>query len=147
IPGASYDLAMRPTALHGETFKYDAVGRLISRSTDAGEWTYEWNSLDQLIVVTAPGKRIEMDYDARGRRMRKRVIQDDVLTKQHSFVWANDVVLHEIDELSGATRSYIWGDASWDRIGHVDVVNGTQRECFYVLRPGGGIDHALDRDG
>ncbi|MCA9643280.1 MAG: RHS repeat-associated core domain-containing protein, partial [Myxococcales bacterium] len=147
VPGASYDHLMRPTGYHGEKFEYDEVGRLVSRLTDRGEWQYTWNSLDQLILVVAPGKRVEMDYDASSRRLRKRVIENGTLVKQEGYIWANNVVLHEVNELTGAVRTYLWDHSSWDRIGHVDVVDGEERVCFYVLKPAGGISHAIDADG
>jgi RHS repeat-associated protein len=62
-----------------ELFTYDADGNL----TSDGRWTYEWDAENRLVrMETLPGLdqygvpivRIEMDYDAQHRRIRKRVL-------------------------------------------------------------------------
>jgi RHS repeat-associated protein len=147
MAGARYDALARPVALHGEEIGYDAAGRLVQRRTDAGEWRYEWNALDQLVAVHAPAHRVEMDYDADGRRMQKRVFRQRELVTSTSYVWTNQVVLHEVDDLSGATRTYLRPNEEWAALGHVDRTAGDERAVYYVLTPAGGLDLAVDADG
>jgi RHS repeat-associated protein len=147
MPGARYDLNMRPFELNGETFEYDVLGRLVRRLTDAGEWRYEWNSLDQLVRATAPDRVIEIDYDARGRRMKKRVLRQRELVSSTTWVWTNDAVLHEVDDLSGASRTYLRSNDDWTVLGHVDVRGGAASPVYYVNTPSGGIDFAVDETG
>jgi RHS repeat-associated protein len=147
MSGARYDALGRPVALHGEAFEYDAAGRLSRRRTDAGEWTYTWNALDQLVRVEAPGHVVEMDYDAKGRRMKKRVLRQREVVSSTSYVWTNNVVLHEVDDLSGATRTYLRPNEQWSPLGHVDVRAGEEKATYYVLGPGEAVDFAVDASG
>lgn len=145
--GARYDALMRPIELNGESFEYDAMGRLVKRLTDRGAWTYQWNALDQLVRVTAPDHVVEMDYDGRGRRTRKRVHRQRELVSSTSYVWNNNMVIHEVDNLGGAARTYFRGNDDWTVLGHVDVRGGEQQPCFYVLTPIGSVDLAVNADG
>jgi RHS repeat-associated protein len=147
VIGALYDAVGRPKAYRGESFTYDALGRLSTRTTDRGTFRYEWNGLDQLVRVTAPDRIVEMDYDARGRRIRKRVYRQRELVKKIAYVWNNNLVVHEVDELSGATRTYDRIDGSWLTFGHVDRAGSEERSVHYVLDPVGCVDFAVDRDG
>ncbi len=147
VVGAQYDPLGRPTAYHGESFTYDAIGRLSSRTTDLGVFKYEWNGLDQLVRVVAPDRVVEMDYDPRGRRIRKRVYRQRELVKKTSYVWNNNLVVHEVDELAGTTRTYDRIDGSWLTFGHVDRTATAERSVFYVLDPMGCVQLAVDADG
>jgi RHS repeat-associated protein len=148
VQGGRYDALGRLVELSGETFEYDDVGRLVERTTDAGVWKYEWNQLDQLVRVVSPRSTVEMDYDGRSRRIRKRVLgAGGELVHATSYVWMNDIVLHEVHENEGRSRTYVRDGASWETLGHVDVVSGEERAVFYVLSPSGAVDFAVDRTG
>lgn len=145
--GARYDALARPIEIDGEALEYDVAGRLVRRSTDAGDWCYEWNSLDQLVRVRAPDHVVEMEYDARGRRMRKRLLRQNEIVSSTFYVWANDVVIHEVDELSGSSRTYLRPNNDWSLYGHVGLRGGREEATFYISNPVGGIDCAVDADG
>ncbi len=145
--GAVYDATARVAEFRGERFEYDALGRLTKRLTDTGAWRYEWNGLDQLVRVVAPGHRVDITYDARGRRCRQRVTRGSELTKDVSYVWNNNVVVQEVDEISGSTRTYDRVDGSWLAYGHVDSSAGEQRNVHYYLDPTGYVECAVDDDG
>jgi len=147
IAGARYDALARPVALRGEDLEYDAAGRLARRRTDAGDWRYTWNALDQLVRVEAPGHVVEMDYDAEGRRMNKRVLRQKEVVASTSYVWTNNVVLHEVDDLDGSTRTYLRPNEEWSPLGHVDVRAGEEQATYYILGPGEGVDFAVDASG
>ena len=147
MDGARYDALARPVALDGEELMFDDSGRLLKRLTDAGEWRYEWSSLDQLVKVHAPTHLVEMDYDADGRRMRKRVLRQSELVSSTSYVWTNNVVLHEVDDLDGSTRTYLRPNEEWSPLGHVDVRAGQEAATYYILTPGSAIDFAVDSGG
>jgi len=55
-------------------YRYDLDGRLAARvDPDGGEWAYLWTVDGQLREVLRPdGQRVEFEYDALGRRIRKR---------------------------------------------------------------------------
>jgi RHS repeat-associated protein len=147
LAGAHFDSAMRPIELNGEKFEYDKLGRLIRRQTDAGEWIYEWSANDDLVRVSAPDHVVEMQYDATGRRLRKRVLRQKEIVRSISYVWSNHVPLHEIDDLDGTTRTYIRRDEAWEPVGHVDVRAGIETATFYVNDPIGALDFAVDEAG
>ncbi len=147
VPGAKYDALMRPSELRGETFEYDESGRLSRRMTDAGEWRYEWDAHDNLVRVVAPTHLVELDYDGRGRRCRKRVRRDDQLVKSVRYGWSNDVVLHEVDDLEGQTRTYVRRNDAWFPSGHVDARGGDETACFYLTGPSNAPAIAFDDSG
>lgn len=147
MAGVVLDHLARPVALGDETFTYDVEGRLEKRTTPDGEWRYTWSASGCLVRVEAPHHVVEMDYDGRGRRMRKRVLRQRELVSSTSYVWANQVVLHEVDDLSGSTRTYARENTEWEPLGHVDVRGGLQTPCFYVTDPVGALDFAVDHHG
>ena len=142
-----YDAARRPVRIGHESLEYDAKGRLSQRRDGAGSWEYRWDTLDNLVEVRAPDHRVEMDYDAEGRRIRKRVFRGLELVSSKSYMWAKQVVLHEIDELSGAVRSYLRHDSSWEPLGHVDTGGEQEQIYFYLSDPVGAIDTVFDVEG
>lgn len=153
MPGATYDALFRPVAFRGEKFSYDSTGRLFERLSDKGVWRYHYNALDQLIRVEAPppdgraSRVIEMEYDVHGRRMRKRVLEDRAIIKSTAYVWTGDTLLHELDELGGATRTYFRNPDHWSYLGHVDQVDGAETATFYLLSASGGVERAVDEHG
>lgn len=147
LAGVRFDSQMRPIARGNEEMTYDARGRLATRLTDAGEWRYEWSSASTLVRVVAPDHVVEMAYDAKGRRMQKRVLRGGELVRSTSYVWTNHVVLHEVDDATGTTRTYLREDGAWEPIGHVDLVEGVEKPCFYLCDPSGAIEMAVDGDG
>jgi RHS repeat-associated protein len=147
LPGVRFDALMRPVGVAGETFEYDDAGRLARRVTDAGIWEYQWDAADSLVRVVAPDHVVELDYDARGRRTGKRVFRGDELTRRVSYVWSENQVLHEVDELAGSSRTYLWREGTYFLVGHVDVVGGQEQPCFYLTTPVGSVDTALAMDG
>jgi RHS repeat-associated protein len=147
MTSTAYDAAGRPTEHRGERLEYDALGRLVRRGTDLGLWTYTWNGLDQLVKVTAPDREIQLDYDARHRLARKRVFRQRELVKKVSYVWNNNVLLHEVDELTGSTRTYDRIDGSWLVHGHVDVHGDSEARVHYLLDPTGCPQLGIDDEG
>jgi len=147
LPDVRFDAQMRPIGLRNEEFEYDEAGRLSRRLTDRGVWRYHFNDLDQLVRVDAPDRVVEMDYDAKSRRLKKRVYRDGVLTASSSYVWTNNLLLHEIDDLAHSTRTYIRQMDKWTVAGHVDAKGGVERAVFYVLSPNGALDFAVDEYG
>jgi RHS repeat-associated protein len=89
--------ANEPISAGAARFVYDAEGRNVARvesSADASElvWHYEWNSDLELTAVVRPdGERWTYEYDALGRRVRKRGP-----SVSHRFVWDGEEIVHEI---------------------------------------------------
>jgi len=148
LPGASYDHHVRPTSYLGESLEYDARGNLIRRIADAGTWSYEWDFVGNLRRVEALKHSVEMDYDGRGRRMAKRVFDDEGnLQKEVTFVWANQTLLREVNHTTGWCRTYLRDPAAWAPFGHVDSKGDEQKNYFYVSDASGLPDLVLDEQG
>ncbi len=147
VDQAGFDADARPVSYFGETFAYDSKGRLVKRVTDRGVFHYTWNALDQLIHVRTPDREVVMDYDAKGRRMRKAIRRQNEVVSRTAFIWSGDTLLHEVDELSGNTRTYVRGPKAWQPVGHVDVVGGVERLVAYVQDRSGKVDLAVDSSG
>jgi RHS repeat-associated protein len=148
LDGVRFDALMRPIGYRNESFEYDAAGRLARRMTDAGEWTYEWGPIDTLIRVKAPNDVVvEMEYDAFGRRTRKLVLRGGELTKCIGYVWSNNVVLHERDELQGKTRTYVRLREAWEPLAIVDTDVQGERVLLQVNDPIGAADSWIDDSG
>lgn len=60
-------------------YQYDRKGRVISQSTDTGNWTYTYDAAGQLISWTDPTEQTTtITYDSRGNRVVKTVAGDEV---------------------------------------------------------------------
>ncbi len=148
VPGARYDSQMRPVEIGNETRVYDETGQLIERVTDTGVVRYEWSSTGELLRVVDGEKRVELGYDGRGRRVAKKVFVDEQLRKHTRYVWANNLVLHEVDELSGATRTYVREENHWEPFAHVDrSADGTETAYYYLTDQVGAVDRVVDAQG
>ena len=86
-----------------------------------------------LVGVEAPKHRVEMDYDALGRRQSKRVYRGRRLERNISYLYTRNVVVREIDEVTGNSRTYLRLDGSWAPLGHVDVIDGVESVVYYGL--------------
>ncbi|MFO7562940.1 MAG: DUF6531 domain-containing protein [Enhygromyxa sp.] len=76
-------------------YRYDDDSNLIERvEPDGSIWRFEWSAAGALMAVERPdGKRVELEYDALGRRIRKRF--DGRVTH---FIWHGARPLHEWTE-------------------------------------------------
>jgi RHS repeat-associated protein len=95
----SYDSGDRLTQCGDIRYYYDRNGRLVNKveCVEAGNprtWQFTWNASNQLLNVRTPNGEVwSYDYDAFGRRIRKKGPGGTV-----EFVWDNDVVVHEIED-------------------------------------------------
>jgi RHS repeat-associated protein len=150
VEEARFDALMRPIQLGNETFDYDAQGRLAKRMTDAGAWHYTWDDLDNLVEAVGPSHSVKLTYDPRSRLLKKRVVHNGAGTapaRTTTYIWNNDIVLQEVDEASGATRTYLRSNDDWLVRGHVDRDGAGERAVFYLLTPNEGLDCAVDERG
>lgn len=147
VANATYDAEARVKTLGNESFEYDAAGRLVKRVTDAGEWSYRWDTSDNLVEVTAPKHSVQMDYDARGRRTQKRVYRKKELVSKRSYLWSEQTILFECDELSGASRTYVRDNSSWRYLGHVDASAAGTTTAYYLCGLADTVEAAIDPSG
>lgn len=148
LPDVGYDALARPIALGDQTLDYDDCGNLVERKSPTDSWRYQWDGAGNLEKAFTPAGTVEFDHDSQGRRIRKRVIKDDVLVASVSYLWSNNTVLREHDELTGATRTYLRDDGAWEVLGHVDTdPSGNAKAYYYLTDPAGAIDMVVDEQG
>jgi len=141
------DALSRPNRYANEQLSYDAAGRLVERQSDAGTTRFEWDSLDNLRLVVTPHHVVEMDYDARGRRMKKRVLVEGALTLSVRYHWDNQILLQEVNETTGWARTYLRHEGNWSPFGHVDTRGDEDYAYFYLGDATGLPDLVLDASG
>jgi RHS repeat-associated protein len=99
-----------------ELFLYDADGNLISD----GRWTNSWDAENRLITMqgistlpTAARKKLDFEYDWRGRRVRKTVSNWSgsafVAASTNRFVYDGWNLMVEANPANVTQRRYIWG--------------------------------------
>lgn len=113
-----------------EEFVHDADGNL----TRDGRWSYTWDGENRLVAMeslaVAPAeakKRLEFEYDAQGRRIRKRTYQwngtDYVPQTERRFLYDGWNMVAELDGLNILLRTCVWGvDLSGSQQGAGGVV-------------------------
>ena len=97
-----------------EVFQYDRDGNL----TNDGRWTYTWDAENRLVRMVAntasgPQQRIEFQFDARGRRIGKKVWNNTAGSGSPAvelqFVYDGWNLLAELNLSHSALRTYVWG--------------------------------------
>ncbi len=102
----TYGSGDRLESKNNTTYIHDDQGRRIQKTEkrpDGSEkiWHYTWDALDQLRSVTNPdGQEWHYAYDPFGRRIKKES-SDGII---QSFVWDEDVVLHELNDENESTN-------------------------------------------
>ena len=80
--------------------------------TNYNGWSYTYNGENRLIVAenAAAGVRVEADYDYMGRRLFKKVYNNNTLTKHSVFVYDEFKQIAEFDVLNNNSlkASYLW---------------------------------------
>jgi YD repeat-containing protein len=98
------------------SYEYDAAGRLVRavrRSLDGRrrEWTYTWNTDDQLTRVKLPdGTTWRYRYDPLGRRTAKDHVADGTVVETVRFAWDGDLLVEQHTSGGDGGRE-VW---TWD---------------------------------
>lgn len=102
------NLVNQYTAVNAVVPVYDLDGNM----TSYNGWTYTYNGENRLIVTenSAIGVRVEADYDYMGRRLFKKVYNNNTLTKHSVFVYDGFKQIAELDVLNNSSlkASYLW---------------------------------------
>ncbi|MBX3185317.1 MAG: RHS repeat-associated core domain-containing protein [Polyangiaceae bacterium] len=147
LEGVVYDHLRRPIGVDGEVWEYDQEGRLQARNTQEGRFTYHFSTSSSLMEVRGPDQRVALEYDGRGRLMRKRVYRSDELVKSIDYIWANQMVIQEVDRLAGTTRTYLRLNREWEVLGHVDSGPNGEQAYLYARDSSGAVIAAFAEDG
>ena len=89
-----------------ETPTYDADGNMLLRDG----WTQHWNGENRLIETEKDTVKLQFQYDYMGRRISKKVYENDVLTRHILFVYDDYKLIEELDALNEniSLRRYCW---------------------------------------
>jgi RHS repeat-associated protein len=104
-----------------EQFYYDLDGNLLSDGRFTNQWDMENRLVQMESLSTAPAaskRKLTIEYDYQGRRIRKRVFNWDTVSNNYSAIPASDTkfiydgwnLLAELNATNNAiVRSYLWG--------------------------------------
>jgi RHS repeat-associated protein len=95
-----------------EAFVHDDRGNLIKD----GQWNYSWNGLNQLVgmetrsdVGVSPIVKLAFAYDSEGRRWKKTVWKDGVLSYERRFLYDGFNLIAELNGNNAVLKTYVWG--------------------------------------
>jgi RHS repeat-associated protein len=170
--GAPRAVGNRINARGSSSYTYDDEGRIIERRASAGSgaetvWSYDWLGSGMLGQARcSDGRRVELVYDAVGRRVRKRSSRrgeygTDVLEAETRFVWDGNAVVHEIvrrpDQQTGEVRTtertYCYEGGTMAPWAHFTRTSGGGSEHeeegwhYYVNDPVGTPEELVDGAG
>lgn len=102
-------------------YSYGSLGELTGKRQRLADgsygpwWRFVWDGFGFLKAVHRPdGLRVEFEYDAFARRVKKAVYQDDALVQKVHYVWDLVTLLHEITFVAGQdvpqVRTYLYED-------------------------------------
>jgi RHS repeat-associated protein len=89
---------------NGERFSYDHRDNVVMRESERKTTSYEYDSFDQLVGISLHGREWQADYDALGRRTRKRWSSQTT-----EYYWDHDRLSGEI-KADGSVRVYVYAD-------------------------------------
>jgi RHS repeat-associated protein len=89
---------------NGERFYYDHRDNVVMRESERKTTSYEYDSFDQLVGISLNGREWQADYDALGRRTRKRWAGQTT-----EYYWDHDRLSGEIRG-DGSVRVYVFAD-------------------------------------
>jgi len=127
-----------------QSFTYDNVGRIETRTINGDETTLAWDDRGYLTSLSNANTNISYTYNALGARTSKTV--DGFVTKYVTApVFGMNHVLMELDATNKVTKRYVYG-------GHQQLIQestpGNDSNDHFLLHGGsvGNITHAMNRD-
>jgi RHS repeat-associated protein len=103
LDGVTHD-GNRVTAANGEFFTYNDRQHIASRQSPNSSTHYSYDSFDLLTRIDGPGGAWHAEYDALGRRCRKRWLDQAI-----EYHWNQDQLIAEV-ATDGRLRIYIYAD-------------------------------------
>ena len=85
---------------------YDLDGNMLTYDG----WTQSWDSENQMVQTIKSNVKLQFAYDYMGRRIEKKVYNNEILTKHIRFIYDNFKLIEELDALNNNStlRQYIW---------------------------------------
>ena len=136
------------TAVNAVVPTYDADGNMLTN----GVWSYTWNGENRLIKAenAASGMKLEFDYDYMGRRIYKKVYENNTLVKHLKFVYDGYKLIEEFDGLNGdaLVRRYVWQSEDFMLDVPVSVYDAAgNKTYFYHTDANKNITELSDENG
>ena len=132
---------------------YDDDGNML----DDGIWAFTWNGENRIITATQGTTTVEYKYDYFGRRVERKVTEDETVTSQTCYVYEPNSFnkIEELDVLdsNAIVKKYVWGldiAGSLIKTGSVGAllaqIDGTG-SAYAVCDVNGNVSEYLDGDG
>ena len=83
-------------ASNGQELTYDFDGNMLTRDG----WTQTWDSENRIIQTVKGNTKLEFSYDYMGRRIEKKVFENNILISHYRFVYDNYKLVEELDALN-----------------------------------------------
>ena len=136
------------TAVNAVVPTYDADGNMLTN----GVWSYTWNGENRLIKAenATSGMKLEFDYDYMGRRIYKKVYENNTLGKHLKFVYDGYKLIEEFDGLNGdaLVRRYVWQSEDFMLDVPVSVYDAAgNKTYFYHTDANKNITELSDENG
>ena len=136
------------TAVNAVVPTYDADGNMLTN----GVWSYTWNGENRLIKAenATSGMKLEFDYDYMGRRIYKKVYENNTLVKHLKFVYDGYKLIEEFDGLNGdaLVRRYVWQSEDFGLDVPVSVYDAAgNKTYFYHTDANKNITELSDENG
>jgi RHS repeat-associated protein len=128
------DTGRRKSSYNDTDYFFDEAGNLVERHTDKGCATFEWDGNDRLCKAeNERGQKVEMVYDAQGRRMAK--VVDGAAVR---FTWDGDQLLSD-DKGYGGHREFIYYPGTFEPLAHINADGG----IYYYQNDNVGLPHEV----
>ena len=110
---------------------YDDDGNMLAN----GNWSYTWSGENRLIRAenTTTGIRLEFAYDYRGRRIFKKIYENNSLTQHSKFIYDGYKLIEELDALNNdaLVRRYAWQPETLNRDVPLTVYDAAADKTYF----------------
>lgn len=122
---------------------YDADGNTLTLDG----WALTWNAENRLIKAVKNTIKLEFLYDYMGRRIEKKVFNNNVLTQNTHFVYDGYKLVEEINALdnNAVLRSYVWQPFENNDI-PLAVTTGSDT-CYYLTDANKNVSELTNASG
>ena len=135
-----------------KAFQAGASATITGNMLTTVAWSYTWNGENRLIKAenAASGMKLEFDYDYMGRRIYKKVYENNTLVKHLNFVYDGYKLIEEFDGLNGdaLVRRYVWQSEDFGLDVPVSVYDAAGNKMyFYHTDANKNITELSDENG
>lgn len=124
-----YTMVMSRNNMQSPT--YDSDGNMLARDG----WNQSWNCENRLIETEKNNIKLLFTYDYMGRRISKKVYENDVLVKHLLFVYDDYKLIEELDALNdnATLRRYCWQSAELGMDVPLSVYDAMKNATYFYM--------------